>query len=364
MRELKLIRRLFLAAGFLFVSFWAAVVVIGRLPDSLEAEGRVEAKEDYPVTGCVTGILKVIHVEEGDRVSEGEVIAELDGRSFLELSKNAALEVERLELKIRKIESEIDALERLKENQHEVMAAKNEIAKAQFTHTKNVLDRKKKVAHEDLVPLTEIELAETYFKMAAERMDLEAAEEHLMDQEIDDRLAQKRVEHDQAGVEHDQALLGLEQAQADLDACRIVAPVTGIVMQLKYRPGDLLERGLRLTTMVRDGDMRFTALVNDEDMARMQLGLAAEISMDAFPHRRYGIFAGQVVAVAPGADSGGRGPLFRITVALEDLAKEVSWELGPQKVLLKPGQKGTAKIILREAMPIWNLLFDKASGAL
>ena len=86
--------------------------------------------------------------------------------------------------------------------------------------------------------------------------------------------------------------------------------------------------------------------------------------MDAFPQRSYGIFCGQVEAIAPGADLGGEAPCFRVTLSLEAWWKEVHTKAEVTKVFLRPGQKGKAKIILRASMPVMDLLFDKTLGHL
>jgi multidrug efflux pump subunit AcrA (membrane-fusion protein) len=195
-------------------------------------------------------------------------------------------------------------------------------------------------------------------------MVLERLEETCREQEYEDLLAGMEAERSRALLELEQARLDLDKARADLEACRLVAPVSGTIMRLEFRPGDLLERGIRLTTIVRDADLKFTAYVDDEDMAFMRTGLPVEVSMDAFPHRKYGIFGGRVEAVAPGADYGGSIPLFRVTVALEEKGKAVCLDEREAQVFLRPGQKGRARIILREAMPVWSLLFDKASAHL
>lgn len=364
MKQLKRVRRVFLAVGFLLVSFWAVLFIVGRLPDTLEADGVIEARKVHPVSTSVTGILKRIYVEEGDRVAEGEVVAEFERRSFSEKARGAELEVDRLELEIEKVDSEISALVRLKGIQHTLLVARSNIAEARLEQSRDVLERKKKGIDDDIIPLAELEQAETDFTVAKENLELEAAEEKLKEQELEEKIARRKVERSQILVEFDQALLGLEKAKADLEACMFTAPVSGTVMQVASCPGDLLERGIRLTTIVCDRDMRFTAFVSDEDMARMQSNLTAEISMDAFPHRKYGIFHGRVEAVAPGSDPLGERSFFRVTVALENLGKAVLSGEEARTAYLKPGQRGKARIIVSDAVPVWDLLYEKSSDQL
>jgi hypothetical protein len=53
-----------------------------------------------------------------------------------------------------------------------------------------------------------------------------------------------------------------------------------------------------------------------------------------------------------------------VTVALKELGKEVFSGQEARTAFLKPGQRGKATIILNEAMPVWDLLYDKTAGRL
>jgi RND family efflux transporter MFP subunit len=83
------------------------------LVDMAEATGRAEAPETYEVRVRVKGFLESIKFREGARVTKGELLYEIDPRTFKEDVESAKAEVGRLQAQLKQARSEADRAQRM-----------------------------------------------------------------------------------------------------------------------------------------------------------------------------------------------------------------------------------------------------------
>jgi membrane fusion protein (multidrug efflux system) len=104
-----------------------------------------------------------------------------------------------------------------------------------------------------------------------------------------------------------QALAAVSRAQATLDLARqdqthtlIRAPIDGVVGDRQSEPGDYVQPGTRLLTLVPLGSLYVTANFKETQIARMVIGQKAAIRVDALPGT---VLHGEVDSFAPGSGS-------------------------------------------------------------
>lgn len=85
------------------------------LVDTAEATGRAEAPETYEVRVRVKGFLDSINFREGARVKKGDLLYEIDLRTFKEDVESARAEVGRLQAQLRQARSEADRAQRMQQ---------------------------------------------------------------------------------------------------------------------------------------------------------------------------------------------------------------------------------------------------------
>ena len=102
---------------------------------------------------------------------------------------------------------------------------------------------------------------------------------------LDDQLAQ-------AGAARDVAAAKLAQT-------RINAPAPGTVLDRAAEPGDIVQPGKRLLTLVQDGEFKLTALIDEKNLALLKPGQPALAALDAWPSQRFGA---TLDYLAPGID--------------------------------------------------------------
>jgi len=140
------------------------------------------------------------------------------------------------------------------------------------------------------------------------------------------------------------ALAGQAKARADLDLARldaehavIRAPIAGVVGDRQVHPGDYVQPGARLLTLVPLGDLYITANFKETQTARMVRGERAEVKVDALP----GVtLKAQVQSLAPG--SGSQFALLPFEPGAGNFTKIV--QRVPVRLVFDPGQPELAKL--------------------
>ncbi len=133
-------------------------------------------------------------------------------------------------------------------------------------------------------------------------------------------------------------------AQASLDLARqdkahttITSPIDGVVGDRQAEPGDFVQPGARLMTIVPLGALYVTANFKETQVSRMTAGQPADITVDALP----GVtFKGKVESFAPG--SGSQFSLLPFEPGTGNFTKVV--QRVPVRIRLEPGQIGLDRL--------------------
>jgi membrane fusion protein (multidrug efflux system) len=172
--------------------------------------------------------------------------------------------------------------------------------------------------------------------------------------EADHSRAELEVSRNQAGVTRAkraslaaalaQAEAGVARAQAALDLARqdqahtvIRAPIDGVVGDRQVEPGDYVQPGSRLLTIVPVRALYVTANFKETQVSRMLAGQPATVRVDALPGRP---LTGVVDSFAPG--SGSQFSLLPFEPGTGNFTKIV--QRVPVRIRLDPGQAGLERL--------------------
>ncbi|MGL5113718.1 MAG: HlyD family secretion protein [Beijerinckiaceae bacterium] len=281
-------------------------------PDAsiLEASGRIEALE-IDLAAKYGGRLISVGPREGDRVSKGAVIAELD-RSEISAS-------------LRRAEAEqVRAAESLAQAEAVVAQRRSDVAlaDAEYKRAATLRDRE-------------------YVSGAA--FDLKRAAHDSAEAAL--RAAHASLRATAAGISMAEA--EVERLKRQFDEHAIVAPRSGQVLYRLAEPGEVVAAGQRILTIVDLTDISLTVFLPMADAGKLSIGHAAEIVLDAMPDRR---FPARVEFVSPRAQFTPKTVetreerakfVFRVKLRITD-------SLG---LPLNPGQPATAAIRLNAGPP-------------
>ncbi|MEA3341659.1 MAG: hypothetical protein U9R15_16975, partial [Chloroflexota bacterium] len=83
-------------------------VAVGDVAESIEARGRIVARQEATLVFPIGGVLKAIHVSPGAQVTEGALLAELDAPGAQKAALQAQFDLEQAEreLKLKKLQTE------------------------------------------------------------------------------------------------------------------------------------------------------------------------------------------------------------------------------------------------------------------
>jgi RND family efflux transporter MFP subunit len=150
-------------------------------------------------------------------------------------------------------------------------------------------------------------------------------------------VSQQELEQSQTSLATAEATLASAQSNVDalatrLGELRIESPLDGVVSNRRLDPGALVGPASgngAVLTVQRVDVLRVFVPVNEQEVARLQVGQEAHLELDALPGR---VVRGKVVRIAPGFD-----PVTRTV----DAEVQVSNADG----LLRPGMYGRAAIV-------------------
>jgi len=236
------------------VAVEVADVTRSTLRDRAVFSGVLESRSRLVVTAKVAGRLERIPVRIGDRVTRGQLIAELDDEEYRQ-----QLEQSRAE--------------------HEVARANVETARIGTEAAARELDRVRALQEKQIASASEFDSAETQAKRA--QVTLTVAEAQLRQREVSLSTAQLRVQQTR-----------LTAFWEDGGGPRIVA-------ERLAEPGALLRANDPVVSLLETDPLVARLQVPESVYPRLKLGLKAEVSAPALPGR---VFAGILSSVAPFLD--------------------------------------------------------------
>jgi multidrug efflux pump subunit AcrA (membrane-fusion protein) len=250
----------------------ATVLAIGALRPEIGAEVRVGSR--------ISGRVQRLRANIGDRVTKGQVIAEL------ETAELNAIVADR-EAQLRLAEARLAAQDT--SSPEGLARAAAEVARA--------------VATEQLTSAELTRQEQLLASRGATAADVEAARErHLVARA---QLATARREFDltqrETRAEHSRAVAALELARVEWSFTIIRAPISGTIASVATQEGETVAAGLSAPTFVTIVDLsrlQVHAYVDEVDIGKVRLGQEATFAVDAFPARD---FAGRVAAIYPTA---------------------------------------------------------------
>jgi len=370
-----------------------------RVDIIVSAQGEiVPAGQVKVVQAAEQGVVRAIHVDDGELVEAGAPLIELDGTTSkadeaqLEIKRaRAALTVQRLraelgepveigaglELSPAAIETEkrlyeaneqvfSESIVQLEHKKNEARAAR-EVARRQIDklqsridHLESKLARKRVQADEGLIPGQAVD--EIQFELQTAQKDLgiyrERAREALIRANAaSEKLMSARMErtselYDQLiWAEHELKSTEQELVKARQRTARQVlkAPVNGVVQQLNIHTiGAVVKRGEKLMVVVPDdAGLQMDAEILNKDIGFVETSQSARIKVDAFEFTRYGHIDGDLQWV--GGDAmvdEEKGPVYpaRITLSSTTLPNRA----GQREAAVVPGMRATADIVIGE----------------
>lgn len=287
-----------LAAGILFVlstanllrSRGSAVAASAPSPGVVHATviaapGRIEAvSEEIRVSSQLSGRLREVRVEEGDRVQRGQVLAEIENDDYRARVAAAEADLMQREAELRRTVNGARGQER-REAEAFVQAAQ-----AVLDNSKREAERRRGLADRNVISRDEADRYERQYQVA--RAQYEQASQHFS--LVDAEAREEDRAHAEAAVGTARAQLA--EARAYLEKSYIRAPIGGVILRKLRHNGESVSTQFDspVITMADDSILRVRLDVDESDVSKLQVGQKAYVTAETYGTHR---FTGRVIRV-------------------------------------------------------------------
>lgn len=187
---------------------YTQTIGLSKYSDGLTVSGNVTPTEVVKLSFKIPGVISNVSVDEGDRVTQGQVIANMDQSDYLIKVKAAQSEYDSAKLKI---ESEVPA--------------KLEQAQAGYELTKITYDRLKVLYEEEAI--TQAQFDEISTKLKVDENTLKQAKEARNIVETKLRVAEA----------------ALDAANSNIKDTTIYSPIDGVILKKIFQSGEVTSAG-------------------------------------------------------------------------------------------------------------------------
>ncbi len=237
---------------------------------TVAANGKIQPETDIKISADVSGEITELHVEEGDTVEQGQLLAKIWPELYLTAVDRATAGLN--SAKVNLSTSEI--------------AVKQ--AQSRFVQAENDYERNKKLFQDKVISKAEFDAITASYEVAFEEL----------------KAARERVQAARFGVQNAQA--GLNEAKENLSRTSIYSPAAGVVSRLNIEKGEKVVgtaqmAGTEMMVISNFSQMEVIVEVNENDILSISKGDTARIEVDAYGSRQ---FAGIVTEIAKSAMTG------------------------------------------------------------
>ena len=314
-----------------------AAVERGDLARVVVATGKIQPLSKAEIKSKASGIVKRIYVDYGDRVKQGQVLAELDKIQ--------------LEAIMRESQANMQAAEAARDSAKATLERNKVDAEGpDVPFLKLSMDRAEHEYREGVVAKAVVEDAQKNFQLGLnKRMSAET------------NLTVSRADIAKADAQVAQAKAALENAQEDLRNSTIVSPLDGLVLSRDVNVGDavssILVLGSQATPIMTLGDVSEVYVqgrVDEADIGKVYLNQPARIVVESFKDKK---FIGTVTKISPLGKEKDNVTTFEVRVSISNPTGE-----------LKANMSANAEILLEEKknvlmVPEASLIYDKERNA-
>jgi multidrug resistance efflux pump len=294
----------------------------------LRLHGLVEAVQFFNLTAPTgaQGRLTIVRLAaKGTTVHKGDIVVEFDRQQPLREAIDKQAEWKQLEEDIRKKEAEMRL--QAATDDTSIKIAENDLALARLETTKN-----------DVLPRIDAEKNTLALQAAEAKLPSLRTSVALKRKAADAELEILRVKRDRAARVRD-------RAQATADALLVRTPIDGLVVprptwkngtMADIEEGDEVWPGFGLLDIVGPGPMRVKVKVNQVDLHRLQVGMPARVTLDAYPSKSYPARLAQVAPIATSGFYSQKVRTFAALFAIEAEAAELAPDLSAAVDLVVP----------------------------
>lgn len=267
------------------VGYWSSRSMRKEPEKSLLLYGNVNIRQ-VQLAFQESGRLEKLYVEEGDRVREGTLLAEIDAVRYRAGLQKARAELSEQEQVLNRLLAGSRPQE-IAKARADVRAWEAKLADAEVT-----LKRLRQLVRERATSQQKVDDADTAYKAAQE--GLEAARQALDLALIGPR--EEDIAAARAKLQAAEATVTL--AEKEMADTRLYAPADAVVRDRIMEPGDMAFPGTPVLTLAGTNPLWIRVYVPEPDLGKITLGMKAGITTDSYPDKTYPGWVGYISPTA------------------------------------------------------------------
>ena len=260
-------------------------------------EDMVESINETIIRTKLEGMIKKIFVEEGDKISKGDLLAVYDDDFYQNKYTKAKIALKETESRLRNAEKKTSLSERIKydpleykltfeakQTDYEAALINYRAAKREYDAAEELL--KSKIVSRLTVDKRRDELEKAEALLAQAKKNLEDAKKLFERREQTElNIHSMETERQQITLERKKAIEDVRYWKTQIEKLNIIAPHNGVVIKKAIEDGMLLDAGMEIVTIADIENLRIVAEVDEVDAGRINIGMHGVVTFDAFPNK-------------------------------------------------------------------------------
>jgi multidrug efflux system membrane fusion protein len=245
-----------------------AVIVYGRVFEHPRTDDAYVRANLVGIAPHVSGPIVDLPIVDNQRVAAGELLFVVDPRPYEAVLARARADLELTELEVRGYERAIASAQ-----------ARHEARQADAAYARQYLARLEPLLDEQFVTQNQVVEARTKMRSA----DAAVAEAEAEVQRARDLLGQLG----EINARRQAARAAVDDAQLNVDYCRVHAPFDGYVTNLNIAVGQYANQGREIFALVDDRTWYVVANFRESFLRNIEPGMEAEVYLIGYPERRF-----------------------------------------------------------------------------
>jgi HlyD family secretion protein len=266
-----------------------AIATAAPLESTRAYTGTTQPVREVAIRAQAEGQLRQLNVDVGDRVKQGQTLAQIDDSLLAAATAEAVAELASRRTEISQLQAQVsDAKTQVEQNRLQLQQAQADAA------------RYSSLAKSGAVSQQQAEQFRTQARTAAQV--LQSAQAKVLAEQQAIGVANSRIAAQQAVV---------AQQQQRRAYAVVKSPISGSVLARSTEQGNLIQVGNELLRLGDFSQAKVNVQVSELDLDNARLGGAAQVKLDAFPKEQ---FVGKVTRISPAANPTSRLIPVEITI--------------------------------------------------
>jgi len=254
-------------------------------PVSVAVSGSVEANVTALTAFQVGGRVSHVYVEEGQPVTKGQLLADLDSTDYRNGFDAASGEADAASATNAKAKAGL---------RHQEL----EQARIDFERTQDEYERLKYLYDHQSLPANDFHKIEAAFLASQQRYDMAQSGTRVEDKQA-------------ASAQLSAATAQMQEAKKRLADCQLRAPISGFIGMRQIEVGNTVAPGVPVFSVVDLDPVKVRVGIPEAEVGKVREGLRAEVSIPSLDGQR---FDGSVEAIAAASDPASRTYVSKIVV--------------------------------------------------